>query len=265
MYTFSQGRIRALTCLFHVYFFTRSNTSIDEAVKNRKLFKDVEMQIKNYEQVKEYLKEEELFSQKYEENTFDVGVTLEKHQKHYVKDTRRDIVDKFNEWLSPKQGSRERVFWLSAGPGMGKSVTMAQLCFEFKTKLLGAHFCDHRNDRSRSSKNIMLSLAYQLCKRLPWYKEAVDNFGKCDENGEDRLWNKYFEDPFRNVSERKGEEPQEKMFLMIDALDEADLHNKNSSIVKILRQKLDDTKLPDWIGFAVSSRPEVHIIGKLCV
>eukprot|EP00466_Bigelowiella_natans_P001906 jgi/Bigna1/78839/fgenesh1_pg.57_\ len=182
---------------------------------------------------------------------------LKEHLEPYLEYTRQFIDIEFKNWLLKKE-SKSRVMWICAGPGMGKTVSMAHLAEKFKDNILAVHFCSHTRENSRQAEKILLSLAHQLTERLPWYKEKVyeeltKNGGTegGDANGN---WDRFFRYPFRN---KFSETPNQKIVLLIDALDEAKLEDANSSILRILRRRLQD--LPSWVGVAVSSRPEVKV------
>ena len=60
---------------------------------------------------------------------FDMTEDLCTHREAYCPGTRQFVDDEFEKWLRCKNASR--VFWLLAGPGMGKSVAMAHLSDKF--------------------------------------------------------------------------------------------------------------------------------------
>eukprot|EP00466_Bigelowiella_natans_P004991 jgi/Bigna1/84570/fgenesh1_pg.160_\ len=182
---------------------------------------------------------------------------LKEHLEPYLENTRQFIDIDFKNWLLKKE-SKSRVMWICAGPGMGKTVSMAHLADKFKDNILAVHFCSHTRENSRQTEKILLSLAHQLTERLPWYKEKV--YEELSKNGgteggdANGNWDRFFRYPFKN---KFNETPNQKIVLLIDALDEAKLEDANSSILRILRRRLQD--LPSWVGVAVSSRPEVKV------
>ena len=123
------------------------------------------------------------------------------------------------------------------------------------------HFCQHNRKKTGAVKNILFSLAYQLAETLPWYRDQILDIVD-DVKGEDdieEIWALLFTHPLEEAPEDVQSRGQ-KLVLMIDALDEADLRGA-SSILHVLSAHVGD--LPEWIGVAVSSRPEVQILDEM--
>ena len=98
---------------------------------------------------------------------------IQRHARAFQVGTRGFVDEAFASWLQDPDGSR--LFWLLAGPGMGKSVTMAHLRQQFDHQALFAcHFCRHDIEERGEPVRMILSLAYQLAQQLPAYRGLLE-------------------------------------------------------------------------------------------
>jgi len=142
---------------------------------------------------------------------------------------------------------------------MGKSVISAVICKRMQAagRLAGSHFCQHGNPRYRNPQLMLQSLSCHLCHALPEYKQALvkqlsRNLGKDLNNmGVEELFAVLFKEPLSTVAD-----PGRNMLMVIDGLDESDYQERNK-LLDVLANHL--SKLPCWIRFLCTTRPETNI------
>ncbi|CAB4010609.1 Hypothetical predicted protein [Paramuricea clavata] len=86
--------------------------------------------------------------------------------------TRKWLFTKVDNWFTEQES---KVFVLTAGPGVGKSVLAAKMIELYKEKesLAACHFCKF-NDSNRSNPEKMIqSLASQMCDSVKGFKEKL--------------------------------------------------------------------------------------------
>ena len=104
---------------------------------------------------------------------------------------------------------------------------------------------------------MLQSLACHMCHALPEFKLALveklsRNTGKdLNDMGVEELFALLFKEPFSSVKD-----PGRNMLIVIDGLDESDYHDRNELLEVIVNHFC---KLPMWIRFLVTSRPEINI------
>ena len=160
------------------------------------------------------------------------------------------IIKKVEDWQN--SSDRKQVFCLKGEPGFGKSVVSAIIATECKLNAIGVHFCK-LNSGFNDAKTIFTQLCFQLATKIPSYARALTS----DEYNWDLAnANDVFEKAFVDIPKRCIDGNREKSFLVIDALDEAP-----KELVEILAQGYK--KLPKWLGFFVTSRPNESSIKQL--
>ena len=184
------------------------------------------------------------------------------HSERYLEGTRKSVVTKVNDWL--KDGSSpNRVMVIVGNAGMGKSVIAAELSKRMfqEGKLSGSHFCQHDKVRHRNPKVMLQSLAYQLSHSLPDYRKALvkqlsRNLGvEINDMEVGDLFELLFEEPLSRLTD-----PNSTCLVIIDALDESEYQGRNELLDVIARCF---NKLPLWIRFLVTTRPEINICDSL--
>lgn len=168
---------------------------------------------------------------------------------------RKWLFDSFEQWL--KSESESRVFCIIGQAGSGKTAFVSKLCETHKS-VVAIHFCRYNNDERANPKRAITSLAYHLSTQLPDYKEQLlhlNDLDKLQEKNVHRLFEYLFIEPLQKIKNRK-----EKVVLIIDALDEATKNMRNELIDLIVS---DFQKLPNWLNFVVTTRPEMDIERKL--
>ena len=183
---------------------------------------------------------------------------IEFHVQRFQEDTREWVFSKVENWLDDRN-SQNRVMVICGNAGMGKSVISAVVCKKLQVagRLCGSHFIQHNNVRYRKPQLMLQSLACHMCHALPEFKQALveqlsRNTGKdLNDMGVEELFAFLLKEPLSSV-----EDPGRNMLLVIDGLDESDYHDRNE-LLEIIANHFG--KLPMWIRFLVTSRPERNI------
>ena len=183
---------------------------------------------------------------------------IEFHVQRFQEDTREWVFSKVEDWLDDRN-SQNRVIVICGNAGMGKSVISAVVCKKMQEagRLCGSHFIQHNNVRYRKPQLMLQSLACHICYALPEFKLALvkqlkRNTGKdLNDMGVEELFALLFKEPFSSVKD-----PGRNMLIVIDGLDESDYHDRNELLEVIVNHFC---KLPMWIRFLVTSRPERNI------
>ena len=188
----------------------------------------------------------------------DTEKIIKHHSEKYLEGTRVSIFVKVKNWLNDNN-SFHRVMVIVGNAGMGKSVIAAEISKRMQQdrRLLGSHFCQHNKMRHRNPKVMLQSLACHLSYSLPEYKEVlVEQLSRSlgldinDMETED-LFELLFEEPLNSLSD-----PGFTSLVVIDALDESEYQGRNE-LLEVIRNYFN--KLPIWIRFLVTTRPEINI------
>ena len=180
----------------------------------------------------------------------------------YQEGTRDWVFSEVENWLG-NRNSENRVMVIRSNAGMGKSVISAVICQRMQEagRLSGSHFCQHNNARYRNPQLMLQSLACHLCHALPEYKQALvkqlsRNLGKDLNNmNVEELFALLFKEPLSTVAD-----PGRNMPMVIDGLDESDYQERNE-LLDVIANHL--SKLPCWIRFLCTTRPERNIAESL--
>ena len=180
----------------------------------------------------------------------------------YLPGTRESFFAKVETWLDDAS-SPNRVMVISGNAGMGKSVLAAEMCRRMQEtgRLSGSHFCHHDKVRHRNPKVMLQSLAFHLSCNLPEYKKALveqlcRNLGaEINDLEVGDLFELLFEEPLSRVNE-----PGFISLVVLDALDESEFLGRNDLLDVIAKHF---KKLPHWLRFLVTTRPEINICDSL--
>ena len=184
------------------------------------------------------------------------------HAERFVEGTRLSIFAKVESWLNDRS-SPNRVMVISGAAGMGKSVISAVTCQKMLEagRLAGSHFCHHDRARHRNPKVMLQSLASYLADSLPDYKKALveklsGNLGvEINDMEVKDLFELLFEELITSLND-----PGLTYLIVIDGIDECEYQGRNE-LLDVIANFF--TKLPLWIRFLVTTRPEVNIADKL--
>ena len=182
---------------------------------------------------------------------------------------RQWVFDAYRAWLDNPDS---RVFWIKAGPGVGKSAIAANLAARERSAIVANWFCDAKSAELRDPHHSLRSLAFQLALRWEDYRvrllrqlqisanateemlqEARKQLGTSNTHDLFRL---LLTEPLNGLIWR-----EHKLVIVVDALDEATDDNGHNRIAELIGLELD--RLPSWLAFVVTSRPEVSVITRL--
>ena len=184
------------------------------------------------------------------------------HSERYLEGTRESIFAQVKNWLNDSN-SPHRVMVVIGNAGMGKSVIAAELSKRMHEdgRLSESHFCQHDKVRHRNPKVMLQSLAYQLSHSLPGYRKALvkqlsRNLGvEINDMEVGDLFELLFEEPLSRLTD-----PNSTCLVIIDALDESEYQGRNE-LLDVIAKCFN--KLPLWIRFLVTTRPEINICDSL--
>ena len=187
---------------------------------------------------------------------------IEFHVSRFQEGTREWIFKKIEGWLDDRS-SPNRVMVINGNAGMGKSVISAVTCKRMQVagRLSGSHFCQHNNSRYRNPQLMLQSLACNLAQTLPEYKEALVKILSRNQGvplnsmGVEELFALLLKEPLNAVKD-----PGRNILMVIDGLDESEYQGRNELLDVIGKHFF---KLPKWIRFLVTARPEINITESL--
>ena len=179
------------------------------------------------------------------------------------KNTRQWLFEDFDKWFSDPGYSRAYV--LLGDAGVGKSVIAAALAQRKRDAghLAAAYFCRHKDRRRNHPLSLLGSLARDLCRCSSEYSSIVggeEGVRKLITKSEFKLqvhelFAKLLEEPLA-----KCRSPPNRRLVIIDALDETEYGSRKDFLNVI---KLDFPRLPQWLVFFITSRPEEQIQSRL--
>lgn len=193
---------------------------------------------------------------------FDFSGEVNFHASKHHPGTREWVFSHVDDWFLDRS-SDLRVLIITGNAGMGKSVIAAQLCKKMKERdfLGGIHFCQHNNQRRRKPELMLQSLARHLCDTLPGFKDILT--GQLTSLSSTALANMSVEELFTHLLQEPTNmmaDPGKNILLVVDALDECEYDGRNELLDVIMSQF---HKLPSWIKFLVTGRPENAMVDKL--
>jgi hypothetical protein len=170
--------------------------------------------------------------------------------------TRKWLFTIVNNWFTKQES---KVFVLTAGPGVGKSVLAAKIIkvFEAKKSLAAFHFCKFNNSNYSNPQSVIQSLANQMCDFIEGFKKILLQQLKRPNkvlNLQD-AFQVYLKEPLEQLPENKP------MLVVIDGLDECE-SDQRTKLLDVLAKEF--VKLPPWLKVLVTSRPEIRVQEKLC-
>ena len=179
------------------------------------------------------------------------------------KDTRQWLFDDFDKWFSDPGDSRAYV--LLGDAGVGKSVVAGALAQRMKkTGCLGAaYFCRHFDGTRNDPRNLLGTIACQLCNCNSQYgkimggEDGVRMMLANSNLGVQELCTKLLEEPLSNSKCRPF---QQRKLVVIDALDETEYKSRKDFIF-LIKERFP--RLPEWLVFFITSRPEDMLQSRL--
>jgi WD40 repeat protein len=171
----------------------------------------------------------------------DFGVDVSRMTKDFT--GREWLFSEFDSWLDH---AVSRVFLVSGDPGIGKSAIMARLASKHP-QVMAFHFCISSLADSINPEIFVKSIASQLATQINEYHEAIQqiNLDQLTHLDAGTLFRRLIADPLKSI------DLQEKVIILVDALDEAWSPDCNN-IVRLLYERIED--LPEQVKLMVSSR-----------
>ncbi len=172
---------------------------------------------------------------------------------------RQWVFDAIEQWRTADDN--KRIFWLSGLPGVGKSAVSAQLAHYCKDRVAAVHFCDYSNTEHRNASRVIRSISFQLCTRIPEFRRKVLFIPEVFDHSIEKMdSSELFECIIIKPLSQLIDSGRDRSLIVIDALDEA-TENKRNQLVDILAKYAD--RIPQWIRFVVTGRPEKELTGSL--
>ncbi|XP_067055135.1 uncharacterized protein [Acropora muricata] len=174
--------------------------------------------------------------------------------KFYDEVTRRWLFADFYGWFRDPGDSRAYV--LLGDAGVGKSVIAAALVKHARGhESFGAcYFCLQKDTLRSDPRNLIGSVAYQLCEYIEEYRTNVGGRSRVIDIltnsalGLIELFTKLLQEPLGKCNMHS-----KRMLVIIDALDETN-HESRKDFFYVLRERFP--LLPKWLVFFITSRPE---------
>ena len=167
---------------------------------------------------------------------------------------RKWLYERIEEW---DKTSNQRLFWIVAGPGFGKSMFAANLQEQYNARIPAIQFVEWDKPDHSNPCRILKNLAFQLAVRYPEYRTFVLQHPdvinkKLNEKNENEL----FDLLFCESTWMKIDGGQENVWVLIDALDEANGEFENK-IAQTLARHMD--RMPKWMRFILTSRSDSKV------
>ena len=176
-------------------------------------------------------------------------------------DTRHWLFDDFDIWFSDPGDSRAYV--LLGDAGVGKSVMAGALAQRMRKagRLGAAYFCRHNDGTRNDPRHLLGTIACQLCYCNSKYNNLVggdDGVRMMLANsklGVQELFTKLLEEPLGKCTPW-----QQRKLVIIDALDETEYESRED-FLDLVKERFP--RLPKWLVFVITSRPEHTIQSRL--
>jgi hypothetical protein len=168
---------------------------------------------------------------------------------HLLRFTGRQwVLDQVTAWLA-RDMPHQRVFWISGGPGVGKTALSAVLSDRLRE--VGAlHLCKFGHNQKADPRAVVTSIAYQLSTQLPEYEarlSAID-LERLRRDNAATMFDNLIVQPLTGLNP-----PGRPIAILIDALDEA-TSGQSNELADFIRDEFGKT--PAWLRLIVTSRPE---------
>lgn len=165
---------------------------------------------------------------------------------------RQWLFEDIEKWMNDKDGSR--IYLLTGLPGIGKTAIAIKMIQTYNT--VAAYHLIRRGDSEKTSlRRAICSIAFQLSNQLPDYYEhlmRVDISRELNRCNDLALFEALLAKPLLSCQDRT-----DPVLIIIDAMDES-----ISGMTSAFAQFIADTagKMPKWIRFVLTSRPEDAVL-----
>ena len=176
-------------------------------------------------------------------------------------DTRKWLFKDIDKWFSDPGDSRAYV--LLGDAGIGKSVMAGALAQRARNKghLGAAYFCRHNDGTRNNPRYLVGTIARQLCdcnseiSTLVGGEDGVKMMLADSKLGVKELFTKLLEEPLGKCAPC-----QQRKLVIIDALDETEYESREDFLY-VIKKALP--RLPQWLLFFITSRPEGSVQSRL--
>ena len=176
-------------------------------------------------------------------------------------DTRQWLFKDFDKWFSDPGDSRAYV--LLGDAGIGKSVIAGALTQRARNKghLGAAYFCRHNDGTRNNPRYLVGTIARQLCdcnseiSTFVGGEDGVKMMLADSKLGVKELFTKLLEEPLGKCAPC-----QQRKLVIIDALDETEYESREDFLY-VIKKALP--RLPQWLLFFITSRPEDSVQSRL--
>ena len=185
---------------------------------------------------------------------------IELYCERFTEGTREWVFEEFLTWFDD-ENSKNRAFVISGLAGMGKSVVASAMCKKFAEHVAACHFFQYNNSKYNNPKFFLQSVAWQVSQVFPAYKKTLidklsGNLGQSlNDMNIQALFSTLFKEPLSDV-----DGPGKPILIVLDALDESS-DNERDELVHLISHHLH--KLPSYIRFVITTRPEKSLIDRL--
>ena len=177
--------------------------------------------------------------------------------EHQLRFTGRQwVLDAIADWLA--QADASRVFWITGGPGSGKTALSSRLCYQLR-EIKAFHFCVTGHTEKSDPKRCVLSIAFQLATLIPAYMSRLSSLNLerlVKESNAKTLFGLLI---VQSLIESCPSH-EENIVVLIDALDEATDGDRNE-LASFIASEFNRT--PRWLRLIITSRlepPLLHIL-----
>ena len=171
--------------------------------------------------------------------------------------SREWVLEKVLSWFN-ETTSENRAFVISDHAGMGKSVITAVICKRFAELVGASHFFKYNDDQYNNPNFFLQSVAWQLCKVIPAYNEALieklsGNLGNpLNDMNIQGLFSILFKEPFSGISD-----PGKRILIVLDAVDESEYKGRDE-LAELISNRFHE--LPSYLRFLITTRPEKNLV-----
>ena len=170
------------------------------------------------------------------------------------------LFKKVDDWLSDTTTQASRVFWITGDPGSGKTA-FASVLSTTRPQIAAYHICRYGDKQKSDPRWATLSIAWQLSTQIPElldrYNSIVDLGEVCSSPDAHAIFEKLIVEP---MNSRMVVPTRKPLVILLEGLDEA-TRDKRNSLAEFLAEEID--RLPDWVRFIFTSRPDQEVIKPL--
>jgi WD40 repeat protein len=168
---------------------------------------------------------------------------------------RRWVFDALKEWMD-ENPPRQRVFWITGSPGIGKTAISAVLS-NIYPEVAALHLCKFGHAQKSDPRRVVTSIVYQLATQLTNYEArlAIMDIEKLVRDDARTMFDNLLVQPLTKLTP-----PPHPLIILIDALDEATRNGRNE-LAGFIASEFDKT--PDWLRLIITSRTEKSVVAPL--